>query len=183
MLDTPGNICYLRSRWSKEPARAAPDDKEAMFKTEIDNAIVGVVNSILENVEIPLDCALYVSARVRVKKPESRSRGKGGFLHFVFQRAWGGRYTRVWFQAGGEKGFTPDDTLWENTCNHDSEWRSDGVRDPITKTYFEYCEKVAPDLPPCELEATADIHCMAIVDVETQREPDGYHRKLVKVVR
>jgi hypothetical protein len=154
-----------------------------MFRTELDETIVNIVNGIMEHVEIPVDRGLYIRTRVRVKKPESRSMGKGGFLHFVFRRPYHSRATSVWFQAGDDRGFIPDDDLWKNTSNHDSGWRSDGVREHVNKVYFDYCKKVAPNTAPCELETTAHVDHVAVVGIVFQPEGDGYHYKLVQMMR
>jgi hypothetical protein len=154
-----------------------------MFRTELDSTIIEIVNGVLEHVEIPLEHGLYIRARVRVKKPGSRSRGKAGFLHFVFQRPYHSRSTSVWFQAGDDRGFIPVDAFWQNTSNHDSCWRSDGVRDHIHRVYVDYCRKVAPRCAPITLEATADIDHAAVVGIVVKPEADGYHRTLVKMVR
>jgi hypothetical protein len=153
-----------------------------MFKTDLARAICTIVSGTLYNVEIPVDRALYVRVRTTVKKPGSKSRGKHGYLHFVFQRPYG-HSTSVWFQETTDWVFAVDNAKWQNTSNHDSEWRSDGVESPIVKVYFAHCRKVARKMAPIELETDGEIDHVAIVTVEVQREPDNYHRKLTKMMR
>ena len=35
---------------------------------------------------------------------------------------------------------------WENTSNHDSCWRSDGIDSPLTRLYFEFSEQINNEL-------------------------------------
>lgn len=155
-----------------------------MFSTDLERAICTMVDGILDNVEVPMDRALYMRIRTTVKKPGSASRGKRGYLHFVFQRPYG-HSTSVWFQETADRDYVPDDTRWQNTSNHDSCWRSDGVSSPIANTYFKHCRKVARKLAPAALEATAefDFGRVKVVHVEIQQEPNTYDRKLMKVVQ
>ena len=153
-----------------------------MFKTDLGWAITHIVDGILDNVEIPAERALYVRVRTTVKKPGSKSRGKHGYMHFVFQRPYHAS-TSVWFQETADRVFAADNAKWQNTSNHDSCWRSDGIESPITSVYFDHCRRVAPKMAPIALETDGEIDRVGIVTIEVQREPDGYHRKLVRMAR
>jgi len=73
---------------------------------------------------------------------------------------------------------------WINTCNHDSCWRSDGLRF-LTKYYFDMCEKVAPDIAPIEVPTEMSIGWMSFkvinVEVHFNHKPEGYWINIKKI--
>lgn len=156
-----------------------------MFSCQIDNAISEIAIAALMGPGRNPEDGVYVRARVFVRPHPHAERDVSRFLHFVFRRICpNGSFVNTWFQLGGETGFIPDDAAWINTCNHDSCWRSDGVRSPIVKAYFDLCNEVAPKKAPIELEATAHIDHVAIVKIQVKPTgDDGYHQTLVHVER
>ena len=50
---------------------------------------------------------------------------------------------------------------WENTSNHDSCWRSDGMR-WLSKAYFDMCDEVNAEAAPITLDASATIGFMSL---------------------
>jgi hypothetical protein len=155
-----------------------------MFCCQIDHAIVEIANSAFMNPGLNPEDGVYVRARVFVRTYPHAERDVSRFLHFVFRRLEPGTTaTNVWFQLGNETGFIPDDAAWQNTSSHDSCWSSDGVRLPITRAYFDLCDKVAPNKAPIELTATAHIDHVAVVKIQVKPVGDGYHQTLVHMER
>ena len=156
-----------------------------MFSCQIDDAIVGIAKAAFLNANRNSEDGVYVRARVFVRTNPYAERDASRFLHFVFRRLGpDGSSVNVWFQLGGETGFIPDDAGWQNTSNHDSCWRSDGVRSPIVKAYFDLCSEVAPKKAPVELVNTAHIDHVAIVKIQVKPTgDDGYRQTLVHMER
>jgi len=154
-----------------------------MFSCQIDDVITEIAKAALLGPGRNPEDGVYVRARVLVAQ-ERQEHGASRFLHFVFRRL-GPEHSSVntWFQLGGETGFVPVDAEWKNTSNHDSCWRSDGVRYPITNAYFDLCKEVAPRKAPIELSATARIDHVAIVKIQVKPVGDGYYQTLVHMER
>ena len=84
---------------------------------------------------------------------------------------------------------------WQNTSNHNSCWRSDGMR-PLSKLYFDSCDEVQEHLPERLQQAPNDVHhyCTAgrfmgesvfgFVEITfRQSDQDNYGYKLTSVAR
>jgi len=155
-----------------------------MFSCQIDHTIVEIAEAAFMGPGRNPEDGIYVRARVFVRTNPYAERDVARFLHFVFRRL-GSEHTSVntWFQLGNETGFIPLDDEWQNTSNHDSCWRSDGVRAPIAKAYFDLCREVAPKKAPIELVSTANIDHVAVVKIQVRPVGDGYHQTLVHMER
>lgn len=156
-----------------------------MFSCQIDNAISEIAEAAFMGPGRNSEDGVYVRVRVFVRTNPHAERDVSRFLHFVFRRLGpAGSSVNTWFQLGSETGFIPDDAAWTNTSNHDSCWRSDGVRSPIVKAYFDLCSEVAPKKAPVEVCATAHIDHVAIVKIHVKPTgDDGYRQTLVYVER
>jgi len=86
---------------------------------------------------------------------------------------------------------------WENTSNHDSCWRSDGLDSPLSCIYFDMCDEANEQLP--EKDQCAPINMsqhnrfgtfglgnvfehVNVTHVGADRN-DSYHRKVISVER
>jgi len=174
------------------PPKTREELGDKMFECNLSDAIVEIVDAVfnLQSATYPIvheerlyfSKGLYVRILVNVKKPNSKSRGKTALLHFVFSRHAQSSATHCWFQTTEFKDCVPDKSKWKNTSNHDSCWRTDGIRSEIIKVYFDFCRKVAPKMAPIELLATSRFERVAMVDIEFKEDSSGYSRyKLLKM--
>ena len=73
---------------------------------------------------------------------------------------------------------------WENASNHDSCWRSDGLRF-LSDNYFTMCGNVNPDKAPKQLDSDSQVGFISLWhDVVMTTAPSGaddYRRKLVSI--
>lgn len=163
-----------------------------MFNCNLSDAIVEIVDAVFNrrgaNPPITHEDGrnstngLYIRILVNVKKPNSKSKGKSAILHFVFSRHVYSSSTHCWFQITELKDLMPDKGQWKNTSNHDSCWRTDGIRSEIIKVYFDFCKKVAPKTAPMELLATSQFDRVAMVNIEFKEDSSGFSRyKLLKM--
>jgi len=85
---------------------------------------------------------------------------------------------------------------WENTSNHDSCWRSDGLDSPLSNIYFEMCKEVNEHLPkdckcpPIEMTSLNNFGTFGLGDVfqrvtvtHAADKDDSYRRKIVNIER
>jgi hypothetical protein len=154
-----------------------------MFSCQIDHAIGEIAQAALMGPGRNPEDGIYIRARVFVEQARTE-RSASRFLHFVFRRLGPETATtNVWFQLGGATGFIPIDTEWQNTCNHDSCWRFDGIRSPIVEAYFGLCGEIAPRMAPVELNATGHVDHVAAVKIQVRSASDGDHQTLVRMER
>ena len=73
---------------------------------------------------------------------------------------------------------------WENTSNHDSCWRSDGLQF-INSMYFDMCKEVNPEKAPIELDSHAEISKIRPlkVFVTYKHNDDTWKNKIEKIER
>jgi len=76
-------------------------------------------------------------------------------------------------------------TEWENTSNHDSCWRSDGLSF-FPALFFDMAEKVNPDKPPGQLHSYTNLGgngstVVKHVKVVLERQGDGYHKNVLRI--
>lgn len=83
---------------------------------------------------------------------------------------------------------------WKNTSNHDSCWRSDGMR-PLNETYFDMCEEVnaarvkagLKKIAPCSMSGYTTLGNTMVTEVRVTTKSDkdshnpSYFRKLVSI--
>lgn len=92
------------------------------------------------------------------------------------------RSTSVWMSRGAYQ--TKDLAQWQNTSNHDSCWRSDGIDTPISQLYFEAAHKVDPKMAPCDLDDYSSFYhhdSIRFAKVKVARDDDGSGRYLYKL--
>lgn len=123
-----------------------------MFSVALDKVINSIVESPLARAAEPSEMGLLVELDIEVfldeyDELEERSSARTRCF-FLFRRA--SNYINVWW-AIPEKGYYPDANEWENTSNHDSCWRLDGVDKPLRDLYYEMCKQVDPEKAPIEL--------------------------------
>lgn len=88
---------------------------------------------------------------------------------------------------------TPQPSEWKNTSNHDSCFRSEGIRD-LSSLYFYINDEIykntpdghkkAPIMGSVEMSLEHEWLCgplLKFVKVETERMDDGYHNILTKI--
>lgn len=78
-------------------------------------------------------------------------------------------------------------TEWENTSNHDSCWRSDGLSF-FPSLFFAMAKAVNPDKAPGELHSYTSLGGMGKTVVKhtkvvLERQGDGYHKNVLRVFR
>lgn len=104
-------------------------------------------------------------------------------LHFILTGS-----THVWCakSAVSAPAFTPWNE-WVNASNHDSEWRSEGIDQQITKLYFDLCDEVQREreakVAPKDVEVMATLgrsHPFTWVNVKF-RSVENYRYQLVDV--
>ncbi len=74
---------------------------------------------------------------------------------------------------------------WENTSNHDSCWRSDGLHF-ITDAYFEMCKECNDNVAPITLESICQIGFIRLwrdVEVITKSSDDDDYRNVLVSVK
>ncbi len=72
---------------------------------------------------------------------------------------------------------------WENTSNHVSCWRTDGMH-WMSALYFEMCKACDPNVAPINLEADCNIGLVSLyrkVKVTMKRDDDNWKYNLLKV--
>ena len=120
-----------------------------MFQIEVANVICTIKEALLEQGQLGDGSykALVISADLGMDDYES-GETKRGVVHFIFSGN-----TSVWF-AHVDALSRWDSVLideWENTSNHDSCWRTDGVSSILSKLYFKWAKEINPDMAPCDL--------------------------------
>ncbi len=91
------------------------------------------------------------------------------WMHFLFRRDYGS--TNVWVFTSEDISFPALDS-WKNTSNHDSCWRSDGIRSPIWAEYFKLCKEVDQAAPPISLESRCNIEKVETVRISARYNDD-----------
>lgn len=72
---------------------------------------------------------------------------------------------------------------WENTSNHDSCWKSDGLM-WLSGAYFEMCENCNNNVAPIKLDTTCDIGFLSMwrdVQMTVSRNSDDNWRTLLNI--
>lgn len=91
----------------------------------------------------------------------------------------------VWMKIDKDRhGFIANEG-WQNTCNHDSGWRHDGIEMPLNKLYFELCGKINPTIAPADMHQYNSFPysnpwrlCQITWEPENS---DNYRKRLVKL--
>lgn len=104
--------------------------------------------------------AVLVKVRVSVSDYEADKRATR-FVHILFSRP--SNITRVWSHYGREFD-RPELHQWHNTSNHDSCWRTDGMRH-LSDAYFDACDTVNPDVAPRDLSCSAYVDAVHMVEI------------------
>lgn len=127
---------------------------------------------------------LVVSADIGMN---DRGNEKRGTIHFVFVGN-----TSVWFAYCESLSRWDDIPIerWENTSNHDSCWRTDGVNQPLAKLYFDWARELNPHKAPRNIEQFCTLGVLLSspwekVKVKHERLGDNsqYWRKIISIER
>jgi hypothetical protein len=140
--------------------------------------------------------ALYLCFDVglRVYGPEYIEAGRRSLVHILLYCPYGGSvHTFV-----AEKSFGPYGPVskleWENTSNHDSCWRSDGVDSPLSRIYFRMADEINKELkdsghePMAPVKMSQSCHFNMIgeswrlVDVKLSRENRETYRHTIEIL-
>ena len=94
-------------------------------------------------------------------------------------------WTRMEDAEGNHRQFEdiPSDE-WENSSNHDSCWRSDGLH-WVTEEYFDLCKSVNPKIAPRDLDSYAQLGFISLwrkVKIH-DKSSDNYCRQLLSIKR
>jgi len=138
-----------------------------MFTMSFDTTVNLIVETMLSRFS-PLEKGLLIQAFLEIDNPKT---GDGTINHIclLFRRA--SNATNVWVHSSQRRPMKVTEELdWENTSNHTSCWRWDGLRDPINKIYFRLCKEVAPSISPCKLENNVKWIKINYVNMETHTE-------------
>jgi hypothetical protein len=103
---------------------------------------------------------------------------KRASVHFVFAGN-----TSVWFAVSKSLQRWDDIPIeeWENTSNHDSCWRNDGVRSPLVHLYFDWAREINPDKAPKDIRQFCVLGILSSspwerVRVEYRKRPGADYR-------
>lgn len=100
---------------------------------------------------------------------------------------------RVWVKTGRLRSIPLSWDDWENTSNHDSCWRSDGLDSPLSKVYFTLSEQINVKREMAEKERVAPkdmteytwspigTRMFRNMRVSWQRTEDNYHLRLTNL--
>ncbi len=149
-----------------------------MFKQDISDAVIAMVELALPRGT--RDKALFLPLRLSVGSMEAGTFTR--HIGFFFWRP--SNYTLV--------GTSIDDLMisrhredeFQNSCYHDSGWRTDGVASVISEVYCAMCRKAVPKGTPRSLKTQARIvaHSVALHGVESIEFDKGDHKKTIKVI-
>ena len=167
-----------------------------MFTVDLNRVLTTLVQAVLspnsEQFRAVLSPATYgtdglhVSLRFRVMEPHKENDDKErniqtAYLHYIFSRS--GNYVKVWCAEGTGRWpwEVPPAENFKMTCDHDTCWRNDGLRD-ITRIYFEMCKAVNANVAPISLDSEATLEKVQKVKIEfTRRSAGSYDSVLTKV--
>ena len=130
-----------------------------MFKIDVDDALVNLVELCLERGN--QDRALIVP--IKIEHDDKLV----AFVDFMFYRPTA--YTKVGMTIT-RKWRSPlsayNRVEWSLTSDHDSAWRSDGIRSPLHELFLELAQKLAPGVPPVNVPFRTTIGRPQFVEVE-----------------
>jgi len=127
--------------------------------------------------------ALFVRVDLRVGQPGSEEPFASRFVNFVFQRYGNGFH--VWCKVVKHNVIwtieEQDFETWENMSNHDSCWRSDGLK-KVSETYFALCKEYDENTAPVMLDQFAWLDTwMMRIESEPSKKP--YKWNITKLER
>lgn len=86
--------------------------------------------------------ALYIRADIGMRVYEPTDIRRRSFLHFVLYSPFGGSVHTFVAEQNFDGHEELNELAWENTSNHDTCWRTDGLRSPISKVYFRMADEI-----------------------------------------
>ncbi len=135
-----------------------------MFAIEIDSYVAMITDELLGNPrKLPERLGafqeqegliFFFDMSLTVYKDQKTYRRRSNYCFVIAGKS-------VWFSL--VKGLVPsldelnNITTWENTSNHDSCWRSDGLR-PISRVYFEFAEQINKEMVADGLPEVAPVN-------------------------
>ena len=105
---------------------------------------------------------LLFSVRIRAQYLRKDSNGERDEVDKYVHIILAGNTVHVWVAVSEEwDPWRIPWSEWDNTSNHDSCWRSDGVHTPIAQVYFKVCDEVQAGIPEDKKVAPAQINVHA----------------------
>ena len=89
---------------------------------------------------------------------------------------------------------SPKELVWENTSNHDSCWRSDGLDTPLSRIYFRMADEINAKreaagyetMAPVQMSQSCHFHMFGdtwrLVDVKLSREDQKTYRHTIEIL-
>lgn len=165
-----------------------------MFHMNVDTVVSELKESLLPRAQIN-EKALYVCLDLRLRHyrhvSEGFEFGASTFVHFVLYSPYGS--STHTFIAQGDPYADLSLLAWENTSNHDSCWRTDGVGKPLHEIFMDLANEVNrqvheagfPTVAPVEIKQ----HCAfrmsnpwSLIDVEVKRDPNEYYKFSLEII-
>ena len=164
-----------------------------MFEMGISDVIVGIKERVIPRGQAnPKALYLCFDVGLRVYSPMEVSRRS--LVHVLLYCPYGGSvHTFV-----AEKDFGPYGPVskldWENTSNHDSCWRTDGLNTPFDKIYFRMADEINEELENAGHLAQAPVRMThrgyfnmvgeswRLVDVKLGREDRETYRHTIEIL-
>ena len=124
--------------------------------------------------------ALYVSLHFRLDTYNGDSDHERRVVHLIFERPT--NYTKVWSAVGGYGIPQPEEFTMRS--DHDSCWRSDGLRD-ISVAYLDMLRKLRERNPGEQISEYCTVQAVAWLEVVYEPDfddrPDGYRKRLTSI--
>lgn len=123
--------------------------------------------------------ALYIQVRISLSVYEPVEDSESATVHLVFERPT--NYTKVWsFVDTGWQ--IPDPSKFEMLSDHDSCWRTDGLRD-VSSAYLNALGKLRERRPGSRIDTHNCIERVDWVGVTYHADPSDRHRKTLTEIK
>ena len=167
-----------------------------MIKTDLKNVMTGIVSQVLHGQHRTTNWhkdfsmthpGLLFEVEMSVRKRDDMESELRRWFYVAFCGNTSVFYTSAQDADGNFRQFEeiPSEE-WENTSNHDSCWRSDGLH-WLTTEYFDMCTQVESDSAPRDLESSARLGLVSLwrnVEMHTKRRNnDDYRNVLLSIKR
>jgi len=162
-----------------------------MFEMPISRLVADIKEMLLPRGQ-PNDKALYMRFDVSMHVYKPTDIRRRCFLNFILYCPHGGS-VHTFFAEEPFHPYIQDlrNLKWDNTSNHDSCWRSDGVDSPVSRVYSRMADEINAQLDAQGFKTIAPAHmhkhvnlswgpAWKLIDVEVRRDPDqDYHYLLM----
>lgn len=124
-----------------------------IIKMNLEHAIEALVEVMLPRFSDD-KTVLAMSIRIGATEPNNYSNEVTRLVHLLFHRP--GNYTKVlWKVANSWDGNYKDFSIWEVKCDHDSEWRTDGLATPMFHIGLQMVRELDSKARPIDCDVVA----------------------------